>query len=187
MGLQLHQDLIASEDLVLDHLVIVLTQLQLQLQQPPSLQPHHQDFPIMGLDLLVLTMVSVLLEDLIMVSDLTEDQIMVSAQMEGLIMALVLTEDQMVDLVLMEVLDLILHPQVSKIVKYLIQLTAAASSVYMDFSLPTKNAKKYPNCVMAIMFRQENALVVSMNSLLKLESVWIQNVLHGKSTDVRLV
>ena len=106
--------------------------------------------------------------------------------LEDLTMALLL-EDQMVDLVLMEVSDLILHPQVYKIVKYLIQLTAAVSSVFMDFSPATKNAKKCLNCVMAIMFRQENASVVSTNSLLKMESVWIKNVLHGKSIDVRLV
>lgn len=161
----MEQDLIASEDLVLDHLVRVLTQQQ--LQQPPLLQPNHQDSLTMAFLLEGLTMALVLMEDLTMVS--------------------ALLEDQMVDLVLMEVSDLILHPQVYKIVKYLIQLTAAVSSVFMDFSPATKNAKKCLNCVMAIMFRQENASVVSMNSLLKLESVWIKNVLHGKSIDVRLV
>ena len=150
----MEQDLIASEDLVLDHLVRALSQQQ--LQQPPLLQPNHQDSLTMAF----------LLEDLTMA---------------------LLLEDQMVDLVLMEVSDLILHPQVYKIVKYLIQLTAAVSSVFMDFSPATKNAKKCLNCVMAIMFRQENASVVSTNSLLKMESVWIKNVLHGKSIDVRLV
>jgi hypothetical protein len=166
------QDLIASEDLVLDHLVRVLTQQQ--LQPPPLLQPNHQDSLTMAFLLEDLTM-AFLLEDLTM-----------AFLLEDLTMAFLL-EDQMVDLVLMEVSDLILHPQVYKIVKYLIQLTAAVSSVFMDFSPATKNAKKCLNCVMAIMFRQENASVVSTNSLLKMESVWIKNVLHGKSIDVRLV
>ncbi len=171
----MEQDLIASEDLVLDHLVRVLTQQQ--LQQPPLLQPNHQDS---------LTMALVLMEDLAM-AFLLEDLTMALVLMEDLTMVSALLEDQMVDLVLMEVSDLILHPQVYKIVKYLIQLTAAVSSVFMDFSPATKNAKKCLNCVMAIMFRQENASVVSTNSLLKMESVWIKNVLHGKSIDVRLV
>jgi hypothetical protein len=175
------QDLIASEDLVLDHLVRVLTQQQ--LQPPPLLQPNHQDSLTMAFLLEDLTM-AFLLEDLTM-AFLLEDLTM-AFLLEDLTMALLL-EDQMVDLVLMEVSDLILHPQVYKIVKYLIQLTAAVSSVFMDFSPATKNAKKCLNCVMAIMFRQENASVVSTNSLLKMESVWIKNVLHGKSIDVRLV
>ena len=70
--------------------------------------------------------------------------------------------------------------------KFLTQLTEVASSAFTDSIQATKNASQSLNSVMAIMFKPAIASDAKTNSPLKQENVWIKNVPHGRTINVRV-